>query len=116
MASLQAALPAAHYVDEDHWHHERRVVLQREWFCIGRLDALGLAGPDRRAVVDVAGESVVLTSDEAGRLRGFFNVCRHRGSQVVPADPEADPVEPRAAKSMRCPYHSWTYGLDGRLL
>src|SRR5580765_2699562 len=116
MASLQAALPAPHYVDESHWRRERDAVLQREWFCVGRRVALGLSAPEQRAVVDVAGESVLVTSDESGRLHAFFNVCRHRGSQVVPADPDGDAVEPCAAKSLRCPYHSWTYGLDGRLL
>jgi glycine betaine catabolism A len=116
MTSLQAALPAPHYVDENHWHHERDVVLQREWFCVGRRDSLGLDAGGRRAVVDAAGESVVVTSDESGTLRAFFNVCRHRGSQVVPADPEHDAVAPCAARSLRCPYHSWTYGLDGALL
>jgi phenylpropionate dioxygenase-like ring-hydroxylating dioxygenase large terminal subunit len=116
MASLQAALPAPHYVDESHWQRERNVVLQREWFCVGRRDALGLSTAGQRTVVDVAGESVLVTSDESETLHAFFNVCRHRGSQVVPADPDSDPVEPCAAKSLRCPYHSWTYGLDGRLL
>jgi Rieske 2Fe-2S family protein len=116
MASLQAALPAPYYVDESHWQRERDAILHREWYCVGRLGPLGLAEPGQRAVVDVAGESVLLTSDDTGRLHGFFNVCRHRGSQVVPADPDEAPVEACAAKSLRCPYHSWTYGLDGRLL
>ena len=116
MASLQAALPAPYYVDESHWTRERDRVLQREWFCVGRTIELGLDEPQRLAVVDVAGESVVLTSDGAGVRHGFFNVCRHRGSQVVPADPDLDPPTPCAAKSLRCPYHSGTYGLDGRLL
>jgi Rieske 2Fe-2S family protein len=49
-------------------------------------------------------------------LRAFFNVCRHRGSQVIPVDPDtASPVVCRAA-ALRCPYHSWTYDLTGRLL
>ena len=116
MAALQAALPAPYYVDESHWLRERDVVLRREWYCVGRMPELGLAGPNRLAVVDVAGESVLVTSDDAGALRAFYNVCRHRGSQVVPADPAQAAPEPCAARSLRCPYHSWTYGLDGRLL
>ncbi len=116
MSALQAALPAPHYVDEAHWERERRVVLQGEWFCVGRQHELGLSEPQRLAVVAVAGESVLVTSDETGALRAFFNVCRHRGSQVVPVDPDGEPPAPCAAKSLRCPYHSWTYGLDGRLL
>jgi glycine betaine catabolism A len=116
MAALQAALPAPYYVDDSHWLRERDAVLQREWFCVGRAAELGLDQPSRLAVVAVAGESVLLTSDESGALRAFYNVCRHRGSQVVPADPDLAPPAPCAAKSLRCPYHSWTYGLDGRLM
>jgi Rieske 2Fe-2S family protein len=95
-------------------------MVRHEWMCIGRLDALGLAAsgtmnPNRRAVVTYLGESVIVTVDAAGSLHAFANVCRHRGSQVVPVEPGAPP-DPCDAKSLRCPYHSWTYGLDGRLL
>ena len=67
-------------------------MLRREWTCIGRLDDLGLAEsgraiPDRRAVVTFLGESVIVTADAAGSLHAFANVCRHRGSQVVPVEP-----------------------------
>jgi Rieske 2Fe-2S family protein len=116
MSALQAALPAPHYVDDGHWQRERSAVLQREWLCVGRRHELGLSGAQRLAVVDVAGESVLVTSDQEGALRAYFNVCRHRGSQIVPVDPDAEPPAPCAVKSLRCPYHSWTYGLDGRLL
>ena len=118
MVTLQAALPGSFYVDEDHWRRERDLVLHDEWFCVGRLSSLGLdAGSTQRlAVVDVAGESVLVTRDRDGELRAFFNVCRHRGSQVVPVDPELAPPGPGSAASLRCPYHSWTYDLDGRLL
>jgi Rieske 2Fe-2S family protein len=118
MVSLQAALPASYYVDDDHWRRERDVVLHTEWFCAGRLSAHGLDDglTDRLAVIDVAGESVLVTRDGDGRLRAFFNVCRHRGSQVVPVDPEVGAPSPCRAASLRCPYHSWTYDLDGRLL
>ncbi len=113
--ALQAALPKSMYVDAQHWTHEREAVLHREWFCAGRRADLGLAEPGRLAVVEVAGESVIVTSDEHGELHASYNVCRHRGSQVVPALPGAEPVC-LGAGSLRCPYHSWTYALDGRLL
>jgi Rieske 2Fe-2S family protein len=118
MVSLQAALPAAYYIDEDHWCRERDAVLFHEWFCVGRLSAHGLdAGcAERLAVIDVAGESVLVTRGHNGALKAFFNVCRHRGSQVVPVDPALDQPAPCAAASLRCPYHSWTYDLDGRLM
>src|SRR3954452_2419 len=119
--ALQAALPRELYVDEGSWREEREAVLYGEWFCVGRRDDLGLDRPRRVAVVDVAGESVIVTSDEAGALHAAYNVCRHRGSQLFPLEPDTPdtPVSTAvtcAASSLRCPYHSWTYALDGRLL
>ena len=103
---------------------EREQVLLAAWTCVGRLDQLGLAAPGsgrvlpgRRAVVDLLGESVAADRRRKdGALHALFNVCRHRGSQVVPVDPRRAPPAPCDAKSLRCPYHSWTYDLDGRLL
>ena len=83
---MQEALPREMYVDEATWRVERDAVLFGEWFCVGRLDALGLADAQRVAVLDVAGESVLVTSDEQGELHAAYNVCRHRGSQL-PARP-----------------------------
>jgi Rieske 2Fe-2S family protein len=78
---------------------------------VGRLEDLGLHRPERLAVVDVVGESVLLTSDRTGSLHAAYNVCRHRGSQIVPME-----QQPCRMSALRCPYHSWTYDLDGRLL
>jgi glycine betaine catabolism A len=112
--SLQAALPRELYVDDAAWARERERVLLATWACVGRLDDLGLDEPGRLAVVDVVGESVVLTRDDDG-LHAAYNVCRHRGSQLVPREKDSGPVC-AAAGALRCPYHSWTYSLDGRLL
>ncbi|NUR09783.1 MAG: aromatic ring-hydroxylating dioxygenase subunit alpha [Nocardioidaceae bacterium] len=113
---MEAALPREMYVDDGAWAREREVALFGQWYCLGRRDDLGLDEPSRLVVVDVVGESVLVTSDDHGALHAAYNVCRHRGSQVRPvAAPVACPVaEP--ASALRCPYHSWTYGLDGRLL
>jgi glycine betaine catabolism A len=118
MASLQAALPGSYYTDDAHWRREADRVLFREWFCAGRLSTWGLDSgtQDRLAVVDVAAESILVTRTREGALRAFFNVCRHRGSQVVPVDPDRPPPDPCAAAALRCPYHSWTYDLAGRLM
>ena len=117
MGELQAALPRDHYVDAEVHSTELERVLLREWTCIGRLDEFGFTAPgsatlipERLAVVDLLGESVLVTTDIDGALHAYYNVCRHRGSQVVPADPAGPAIEPRAAKILRCPYHSWTYG------
>lgn len=113
---LQSALPRHMYVDEEHWLLERERVLFDSWFCVGRTGDLGLARSGRLAVVDVVGESVLLTSDSGGRLHAAYNVCRHRGSQLVPVDSETGPPPPCSVGALRCPYHSWTYDLSGKLL
>ena len=117
MAGLQRALPASYYLDEAAFRRERERLLYREWFCAGRVDQV--QRPGSLVVLDVAGESVLLVRTRAGELRGHYNVCRHRGSQVVPelpVRPGASPPAARKVGSLRCPYHSWTYGLDGGLL
>ncbi|MDQ6686384.1 MAG: Rieske 2Fe-2S domain-containing protein, partial [Actinomycetota bacterium] len=116
-SALQPALPRERYVDPQAWLIERETVLFGQWFCIGRTDDLGLKQPSRVVVVDVVGESVLVTSDAAGRLHAAYNVCRHRGSQLRSVE-EPPPPTPVAceASALRCPYHSWTYALDGGLL
>ena len=58
------------------------------------------------------GESVLVTSDEGGALHAFHNVCRHRGAELVPDPPPPRPVT-NVARLLRCPYHAWSYALDG---
>jgi glycine betaine catabolism A len=113
--ALQAALPREMYVSHAAWELERDEVLFSEWTCVGRRDDLGLAAAQRAAVVEILGESVVVTSDENGALHGAYNVCRHRGAQLFPHEAGAESSS-CAAAALRCPYHSWTYALDGRLL
>ncbi|HET7066458.1 MAG TPA: SRPBCC family protein, partial [Nocardioides sp.] len=113
--TLQAALPRELYVDPAAWVDERERVLMGEWSCVGRVADLGLQEPERVAVVEVLGESLVVTSDAHGALHAAYNVCRHRGSQLFPTEPGSQP-QLCGAKSIRCPYHSWTYALDGSLL
>ena len=118
MVSLQAALAGPYYTDPERWQREVDQVLFREWFCAGRLGTWGLdpGSSERLAVIDVAGESILVTRTRDGQLKAFFNVCRHRGSQVVPVDPDAGAPAPCRVGALRCPYHSWTYDLTGRLL
>jgi glycine betaine catabolism A len=118
--ALEPALDRHHYVTPAAFDAELRDVFPRSWTCAGRAHELGLADrgepvPGRLAVAEVAGESVLLTTDDDGVLHAHANVCRHRGSQVVPHEP-GDLPGPRPARALRCAYHSWTYGCDGRLL
>jgi len=120
--TLQPALPRHHYVDESSWLLEREQVLMRAWTCVGRLDELGLASkttgeliPNRVVTVDVLGESVLASVATDGQLHAHYNVCRHRGTQLIPAPADGEASAACEIKSIRCPYHSWSYHLDGRL-
>jgi Rieske 2Fe-2S family protein len=116
-AGLEPALDRHHYVEPAAFETERRDVLARSWCCAGRVRELGLDEPGRLAVVEVASESVLLTTATDGALHAHANVCRHRGAQVVPHVVGGGAVPPpREARALRCGYHSWTYGCDGRLL
>ncbi|HTW18705.1 MAG TPA: aromatic ring-hydroxylating dioxygenase subunit alpha [Mycobacteriales bacterium] len=116
MPALQPALPKQHYIDAASFRTEVDRVLAREWTCVGRVADLGLTARERIAVIDVLGESVLVASTGDGRLAAYYNVCRHRGSQLFPVRPDEPTPATRSAKAIRCPYHSWTYGLDGGLL
>ena len=94
---LQPALPKAHYVDPAAFALERERVLTHEWSCAGRVADLGLDRPGRLAVLDVLGESVLVTRTADGQLAAHYNVCRHRGSQLLPAGPD-DPVPLRPGR------------------
>ena len=106
-------LPAAAYADESVLEWERRHLFAGAWVCAGRARELGEPG-DRRAV-RVGDDTVLLVRGDDGRLRGFFNVCRHRGHELAPCG-SGSTSPPTPGRSIHCPYHGWRYGLDGRLL
>jgi glycine betaine catabolism A len=115
---LGISLPKASFTSEAEFRRERDAILFADWFCVGRAE--GLPEPGDYLTADVAGESIVVVRGDDGALRGFYNLCRHRGSRLVPPeDCESAAVSPGAtgcfAGSIRCPYHAWTYGLDGTL-
>lgn len=86
------------------WEQEH--FFEGSWVCVGRVADLGQPG-DQRAV-RIGAEGVLLVRDQAGALRAFANTCRHRGHELLPCGGPA--VNRRA---VQCPYHRWTYGLDG---
>lgn len=94
---------------------ERRRIFHRGWMYVGHVATVPAGA---RRVVDVAGESVIVTRARDGRLHAFANVCRHRGSQLCEAaHSAAAPLDEQLETgSIQCPYHAWTYSLDGRLL
>jgi Rieske 2Fe-2S family protein len=108
--NLERTLPRASYVSDEFFSREKERIFFREWFCVGRSEEAPDAGD--HVAVNIAGESVLLVRGKDNALRAFFNVCRHRGSQLVPT---ADRAAGSFAGAIRCPYHSWTYDLDGKL-
>lgn len=111
---LERTLPAEAYLSEAHFERERQAIFLADWICVARTERL--PRPGDYVEVDAAGESVVLVRDRDRRLRGYYNVCRHRGCTLVPSgDRGATGADGRLGAGIRCPYHSWTYGLDGRL-
>jgi glycine betaine catabolism A len=113
---LETSLPGPSYTAEREFAREREAVLFADWFCVGREESV--PGPGDYLAADVAGESILVVRD-AGGLAGFYNLCRHRGSRLVPvAGSQPAAGEARSGclgGSIRCPYHGWTYGLDGSL-
>lgn len=110
---LERTLPGPSYTSEAEFARERERVLLPGWFCVGRAD--GLAEPGCYLAADVCGESIIVTRADDGGLAGYYNLCRHRGSRLVPTAGCQPAVSGRFPGSVRCPYHAWTYALDGTL-
>jgi Rieske 2Fe-2S family protein len=103
-----ATLTRDDYCSPGVFETEREQIFHSGWFYACHVGSLP-AG--HRRVIDVAGESVIVTRDVDGTFHAHANVCRHRGAQLC--DPADDGAAPKG--SIRCPYHAWTYGLDGVL-
>ncbi|MBL8384227.1 MAG: aromatic ring-hydroxylating dioxygenase subunit alpha [Burkholderiales bacterium] len=100
-------IPAAWYTDPRMFDLERRTVFARTWQMVGHTDQV--RAPGQYLTAEVAGEPVVVVRGGDGVLRGFFNVCRHHAAAVLTAPAGR-------AERLRCPYHGWTYTLEGALL
>jgi choline monooxygenase len=99
-------IPAPWYFDERIAALERASVFSATWQVVGRADQVRDNGQFFTA--ELSGEPLVVARGEDGHLRAFYNVCRHHAAAVVT---EAQ----GCAKQFRCPYHGWTYGIDGAL-
>jgi choline monooxygenase len=100
-------IPSAWYNDPVMYQEERRKIFGGGWIAVGRLDQV--AKPGTYFTAELAGEPLLVVRDQAGVLRAFFNLCRHRAARVA-TEPQGE------CRHFRCRYHGWTYDLTGRLL
>jgi Rieske 2Fe-2S family protein len=103
-------LSSRDYASLEVYREEQERIWWGDWVCVGRAEEV--PEPGDYVVRDVAGESIFVTRNLEGRLRSFYNVCAHRGTKFLDDEPATGHVR----KAFRCPYHAWTYDLDGRLI
>ena len=106
--SLIPTLAGHYYTDPDVFAREQQWVFEQMWFCAVRSADLDKPGAFRK--VQVGRESVLVIRGRDGALRAFLNICRHRGAQLC-TEPSGE-----LKRNLQCPYHAWTYGLDGQLV
>jgi Rieske 2Fe-2S family protein len=100
-------LPQRYFVSPEIFAEEEEKIFSAQWVLIGHQSQIAKAGD--YFVQEVAGESIIVTRDQKNAVRAFYNVCRHRGTQLCEE-------QSGHSAAIQCPYHAWTYGLDGRLI
>ena len=101
-----STIPSSFYVDPAAYETDKEQVFYRTWQYVGHV--CKLPKPGSYFTTRVAEESLIVVRDECHELRAFYNVCRHRAHRVVEGQGICD--------RFVCPYHAWSYGLDGRLV
>ncbi|MCV2873501.1 Rieske 2Fe-2S domain-containing protein [Defluviimonas sp. WL0050] len=99
------AMPPDVYRTESFLDLEIEHIFSKEWYCVGRADSL--PGPGDYLTCELAGQPIIVLRDQEGHLRAQSNVCLHRMSTLLHGRGNT--------RSIVCPYHAWTYNLDGRL-
>jgi phenylpropionate dioxygenase-like ring-hydroxylating dioxygenase large terminal subunit len=103
------ALARDFYTDPAIFEHDMQRMLLRHWFCAGHISSIPRAGD--YLAIDLGPESVIIVRTPGSEVRALLNVCRHRGSRLV-----AGRSGKAQSARITCPYHAWTYDLDGNLL
>ena len=95
------------YVAPDIFDADFEAIVRQQWLLVGHASQIAEAGKYR--VVEIAKESIILIRTKEGSISAFYNVCRHRGSRIC--------LEAKGkTRFLTCPYHAWTYDLEGRLV
>lgn len=99
-------LPSHVYTSRELFAREKDEIFMRDWLAVARVEEI--AAPGDYMTFDIMGEPIVLTRDGDGEIHAFYNLCAHRGVEVVAGAGNA--------RQFKCPYHAWTYDLGGKLL
>ncbi len=102
-------VPAKYYYDPDWYELERKAVWMRSWLNIGHVCEIPEPGSFIRRELEFAHASVLITRGKDGEVRAFHNTCTHRGTQLT--DESCG-----KKNTISCPYHMWTFGMDGKLV
>ncbi len=103
------ALERQFYTEPQIFERDMERLLLRHWFCAGHVSSV--SRPGEFLVVDLGSESVIIVRTQRGEIKALVNVCRHRGSRICTSRSGR-----AAAGRLTCPYHAWSYDLDGRLM
>ena len=106
-ASGSKTLPQKYFVSPEVFADEQQRIFSKSWVLVGHQSQVAEAGDFFLA--QIAGESLIVVRNQRSAIRAFYNVCRHRGTRL-----KEDACG--HASTIQCPYHAWTYGLDGRLI
>ena len=101
-------LPGKYFTSREVYDLETRNIFSKQWICVGRVDDLESEG--QYFLYESENESFIIVRGEGRKIRGFYNVCRHRGTRIC------DKSVGKFKQKIICPYHSWSYKLDGRLI
>jgi phenylpropionate dioxygenase-like ring-hydroxylating dioxygenase large terminal subunit len=108
-------LPAEAYTSDQFWEFEKFAIFSREWLCVGHVNEV--PNPGDHLPLTVLEEPVLLVRDDAGAIRVLSAICQHRGHPIFGGLAQrAGDARCLNAKTLVCPYHNWTYKLDGRLI
>jgi Rieske 2Fe-2S family protein len=102
------SLPARYYIDSNYYEAERDWFFRDRWVHVGRVEDLPARGDF--VLREIGRDSVIIVRGEDGEIAAYHNVCRHRGTRLT-ASPAGT-----FASTIQCPYHAWTFGLNGCLM
>jgi Rieske 2Fe-2S family protein len=106
----RSTLGSDDYASSQVWEDEQEKIWWGDWVCAGRTEEI--PNPGDYVVRDIGGESIFIVRNDAGELRAFYNVCSHRGTKFL----DAAGGTQNARKAFVCPYHAWTFNLNGELI